>query len=932
MKQITLLMIALLALFSALVGQGLETFDNFDYTGTSYIDGSFVGNNGITWNYLHATGSVAGTNDNSIDGTGMILRRSEVPSKIYSNPIPNGIGNFSVQLRKAYTGAGDRQAALYINNEWIADSIIFGSPTGGDPTVHVFSVDGINIEGNVIIEIRNIQGGSVNRQFTVDNITWTAYGTGDPTCATPTFSPVTGLYFEPQTVSISCSTPDATIFYTTDGSVPTTDSAVYSAPITISQTTVLKAMATAAGFLNSNVSTATYTFPIQVPDVATLRTYPADNLTVYALNSEVVVTFLQTYRNQKYVQDATAAILIDDFNNVLQTTYNLYDGITGITGRLNVYAGMLQFTPVVTGAPATSTNNPVLPLEVSYNQLINAFEDFEARLVRVMGVTITGTGNFVNGTIYPSTDGADDYSFRTTFYDVNYIGSPIPGTPQNIVGIPNSRAEGEFFTARFLSDFEDAGGAPNSPSFDPPSGSYYQPISVVISTNNPEATIYYTLDGSDPTTGSPVYSTPISLTENTTLKAFAVLDGFDPSAISTATYFFPTPVSNLAELRQSTLESEVYKVTGEVIVTFKQSYRNQIFIQDSGAGILIDDPNGSITTQYNIGDGITGLVGVLSEYGNMLQFTPALDPGTASSTGNIIEPLTVSVMELETNFEAYEARMVKLNSMFFITDQSEFATGQVYNINSAESNMPFNLRTAFFDVDYIGTDIPLYFNDIAGIATATANGNFITPRSLSDMAYYDVPAPVYISAEFESPNLVNLYWSYSMPESRELPHGLEGYCLYRNDVPILNVFNIDGDGFYYTDTISTSDTYTYYVMARFMGGFLSLPTQSVVVNVVSNPEDVSSLVTALSGNYPNPFNPTTSIVFSVKEPAQTVIDIYNVKGQKIKTLVNSMMSPGNHTVQWNGNDENGNPVSSGVYYYKMRSGKYSNTRKMLLLK
>jgi flagellar hook assembly protein FlgD len=63
-----------------------------------------------------------------------------------------------------------------------------------------------------------------------------------------------------------------------------------------------------------------------------------------------------------------------------------------------------------------------------------------------------------------------------------------------------------------------------------------------------------------------------------------------------------------------------------------------------------------------------------------------------------------------------------------------------------------------------------------------------------------------------------------------------------------------------------------------------------------------------------------------------MIEIYNVKGQIVKTLVNRMMSPGNHTVQWNGNDESGNPVSSGVYYYKMRSGKYSNTKKMLLLK
>src|SRR5580692_9121744 len=76
--------------------------------------------------------------------------------------------------------------------------------------------------------------------------------------ATPTFSPVAGTYPPSQSITISCSTPSSTIYYTLDGSTPTPSSSVYSAPIPISINTVVNAMATASGLLNSSVGSATY--------------------------------------------------------------------------------------------------------------------------------------------------------------------------------------------------------------------------------------------------------------------------------------------------------------------------------------------------------------------------------------------------------------------------------------------------------------------------------------------------------------------------------------------------------------------------------------------------------------------------------------------------------------------------------------------------
>jgi hypothetical protein len=101
---------------------------------------------------------------------------------------------------------------------------------------------------------------------------------------------------------------------------------------------------------------------------------------------------------------------------------------------------------------------------------------------------------------------------------------------------------------------------------------------------------------------------------------------------------------------------------------------------------------------------------------------------------------------------------------------------------------------------------------------------------------------------------------------------------------------------------------------------------------VDNNDPVLPVITTLKGNYPNPFNPETTISFSVKENVPVTIEIYNVKGQLVKTLVNEAKAPGNHTVVWKGEDNNGRSVSSGIFFYKMQAGKYTSTRKMILMK
>ncbi|MFA6471344.1 MAG: FlgD immunoglobulin-like domain containing protein [Candidatus Latescibacterota bacterium] len=91
------------------------------------------------------------------------------------------------------------------------------------------------------------------------------------------------------------------------------------------------------------------------------------------------------------------------------------------------------------------------------------------------------------------------------------------------------------------------------------------------------------------------------------------------------------------------------------------------------------------------------------------------------------------------------------------------------------------------------------------------------------------------------------------------------------------------------------------------------------------------LQNALYGNYPNPFNPTTTIKYSLKENSKTSLVIYNSLGQKIRTLVDTPQAPGLHTLIWNGKNDRGQQAASGMYFMKLSAGKFTQTKRMMML-
>jgi hypothetical protein len=166
----------------------------------------------------------------------------------------------------------------------------------------------------------------------------------------------------------------------------------------------------------------------------------------------------------------------------------------------------------------------------------------------------------------------------------------------------------------------------------------------------------------------------------------------------------PVEVASIAELRAGLRDGTLYKLTGEGIVIAKFVFSNTKYIQDAAAGIQVYDPAGIITTTYDIGDGITGIIGTLQEYNGMLEFTPKVDPGAASSTGNEITPIEITVGEFRTNRESYESRLIKFTKVKFLDAGSTFANGHGYKL--VQGNDTTTFYTQYYDLDYKDQVIP----------------------------------------------------------------------------------------------------------------------------------------------------------------------------------------------------------------------------------
>ncbi len=296
--------------------------------------------------------------------------------------------------------------------------------------------------------------------------------------------------------------------------------------------------------------------------------------------------------------------------------------------------------------------------------------------------------------------------------------------------------------------------------------------------------------------------------------------------------------------------------------------------------------------------------------GSVIKYRPLYGTGGAGNVMYLTDPQIA--VSLDTGYMVYEFVIPIGTETWEITPSAENNSG--IGIFVLDDNAPDpNGFDGWWPLDNINLFNPVRFGQISYGAEPQ------TP-----------PAPENVNLVENSNESITISWD--MPNINDFDH----FNIYRSvDQGQFEVHdNTIGSAYIYNDFIYPA-FYQFYITTVNQTGMESEASETVEYQTVGTNDQIIPLSTDLNGNYPNPFNPATKINFTLNTEntgKNTELIIYNLKGQKVKTLVNDKLETGNHQVIWNGKDENGKPVASGIYFYQMKSGKYDKTRKMLLLK
>ena len=531
-RSFTLMLAAFLMLMTNFVwGQTREEVVTYTLDGTitggssGYATESEITQNDITWkvtgNTTMSPWRIGGKNLSGVDRP--LYSTSAMSDNITKVVVTNGTATATVNSMTLYvSSSADFSNPTTVTGSFTASSTTtFARPAATDWTNKYFKI------------VYNITAGSSNQYAQLVSVEFYKENGGQQSVATPTFAPAAGTYYEAQNVTISCTTEGATIHYTLDGNDPTTSSAVYSTPIAISQTTTVKAMAVKSGMNNSSIASATYTIQ-DAPTVITIAAARALAVNEYAL-VQGVVTFIDG-RNV-YVQDETAGIDLYLNNNTVPSGLALGDKVQAYGKRAN-YNGLLELS-YINGGDASqfsiiSTGNTLPLTEKTIAEILAdhvGTQMLQSTRVKIVNATI-GTINTGGNT--PLTQGES----TTNIYKVPALSGITAGDAVDVIGVIGCYNNPQLRVA-FASDVtihETPMQPVATPTFMPAGGDYTEAQSVIITCATEGASIYYTLDDSDPTTASTLYEAAIEIIETTTVKAIAAKEGMLNSEIATATY------------------------------------------------------------------------------------------------------------------------------------------------------------------------------------------------------------------------------------------------------------------------------------------------------------------------------------------------------------------------------------------------------------
>jgi hypothetical protein len=289
---------------------------------------------------------------------------------------------------------------------------------------------------------------------------------------------------------------------------------------------------------------------------------------------------------------------------------------------------------------------------------------------------------------------------------------------------------------------------------------------------------------------------------------------------------------------------------------------------------------------------------------------------------NPLEPQLVGIYSLG-NYVPYSSSIFIVDSLAYL-GVADYFNGRLHIVSISNPQTPY-LIGSWWDPQFCDV-ADLVVND--GFAYAISPDPYLFIYDVSD------PANPHYVTEFFLP--LTPYWEYST-RSISIKDSLAYVTCGQSGIKVISIADpyhpymfteYDTPGFSYDaflkdDHIYVADKYSLMVLESHF-----------VANEVKEVEDEENIPVAysLSQNYPNPFNPETNIVFNIPKSAQVKLEIFNILGQKVRTLVDQYLKAGQNVVDWDGRDDLGKEVSSGMYFYRITTPEFSQTKKMVLLR
>lgn len=499
--------------------------------------------------------------------------------------------------------------------------ITFGSGDGSNAiTTDVETYSNGTWTGSATSVKFTIGGTSGHRRIAGIDVTFDDGTTPVVTVTPPTFSPVAGEVEAGTAVTISAPAAEM-IVYTTDGTNPSYANNVgdiYTEPIVVNEAMTIKAIAVDANDNESAVATAAYTIKPQAATVATVAEFNAlaDN-TEFTFTGNLVVS-AQTGQ-YLYAQDATGGILI--FGNAGQT-YNLGNVIPAGWGAEKITFRGAPEAKNMTGMQAATETVELVAQEMTPSE-VNLDNAFKYAVIK--GVTIDGS-NLVAG------------SESVATYNRFGVANPTDGNTYDVTGVTGFFNNPQFMPLEFVAQATEVA-APVITGETPFIGT----TTVTITCEAQNATVYYTIDGTEPTNQSTEYTAPFELNETATVKAIAYDVTGATSTVVSKEFVKTLTVATVAEALALDDNTE-FVFTGNLVVSAQTG--KYLYAQDETGGVLI---YGTITPEYTKGAVIPAGFGAkfVKDFKGAPEFTNPTGFEAATETAEIeaeaITPAEVTV-------------------------------------------------------------------------------------------------------------------------------------------------------------------------------------------------------------------------------------------------------------------------------------------------